>query len=418
MNTKGRVTCTRPSLRRLLELVVRAEDLDDLVDVELLHRVARRSEVLARVEVLWMLGEVLADRRRHREARVGVDVDLAHRALRRLAQLLLGNADRVGELAAELVDRVDVLLRDAGRAVEDDREAGELLLDGLEDVERERGRDELARLLVARALLGLELVGAVRGADGDREGVAAGLGRELDHFLGLRVVALLGLDFVFDAGEDAELGLDRHVVLVRVVDDLLGELDVVLERKGAAVDHDRREAGVNAALASLVAVAVVEVEDDLRLLAAEFLGVLNRAFGHVAENRGVRVLARALGDLHDDGRLGLDRGLDDGLHLLHRVEVECGNGVTALDRLCEHFLGVDETKLLVADHLWVSPCDFPIFGNCARVYQKLAEKSRAPGGIRQKTRASRKMGDLVGYSGFEPLTSSVSRKRSNRVKWG
>ena len=165
MNTKGRVTCTRPSLRRLLELVVRAEDLDDLVDVELLHRLARRSEVLARVEVLWMLGEVLADRRRHREARVGVDVDLAHRALRRLAQLLLGNADRVGELAAELVDRVDVLLRDAGRAVEDDREAGELLLDGLEDVERERGRDELARLLVARALLGLELVGAVRGAD-------------------------------------------------------------------------------------------------------------------------------------------------------------------------------------------------------------------------------------------------------------
>ena len=184
MNTKGRVTCTRPSLRRLLELVVRAEDLDDLVDVELLHRVARRSEVLARVEVLGMLGEVLADRRRHREARVGVDVDLAHRALRRLAQLLhralrrlaqllLGNADRVGELAAELVDRVDVLLRDAGRAVEDDREAGELLLDGLEDVERERGRDELARLLVARALLGLELVGAVRGADGDRERVAA-----------------------------------------------------------------------------------------------------------------------------------------------------------------------------------------------------------------------------------------------------
>ena len=265
------------------------------------------------------------------------------------------NADRVGELAAELVDRVDVLLRDAGRAVEDDREAGKLLLDGLEDVECERRRDELARLGVTRALLWLELVGAVRGADGDRERVAAGLGGELDDFLGLRVVALLGLDLVFDAGEDAELGLDRHVVLVRVVDDLLRELDVLLEGKGASVDHDGREAGVDAALARLEAVAVVEVEDNLRLLAAELLGVLDRAFGHVAENRGVRVLAGALGDLHDDGRLGLDRGLDDGLHLLHRVEVERGNGVAALDRLCEHFLGVDETKLLVADHLWVSP---------------------------------------------------------------
>ena len=190
-------------------------------------------------------------------------------------------------------------------------------------------------------------------------------------------MALLGLDFVFDAGEDAELGLDRHVVLVRVVDDLLGELDVVLERKRAAVDHDGREAGVNAALASLVAVTVVEVENDLGLLAAEFLGVLNGAFGHVAENRGVRVLAGALGDLHDDGRLSLDRGLDDGLHLLHSVEVERGNGVTALDRLCEHFLGVDETKLLVADHFRFLLVIFPIFGNYARVYQKSAAKSRA-----------------------------------------
>ena len=130
----------------------------------------------------------------------------------------------------------------------------------------------------------------------------------------------------------------------------------MLSLKGSELpDHDGREAGVDAALARLVAVAVVEVEDDLRLLAAEFLGVLHGAFGHVAENRGVRVLARALGDLHDHGGLGLHRGLYDGLHLLHRVEVERGNGVAALDRLCEHFLGVDETKLLVADHLWVSP---------------------------------------------------------------
>ena len=167
-----------------LELVVRAENLHDLVDVHLLHALAGRGEVLARIEVTRILSEVLADRSRHRETRVGVDVDLANRALRGLAELFLGNADGVGKLAAELVDRVDVLLRNRAGAVEDDREAGELLLNGLEDVERERRRDELARLLVARALLGLELVGAVRGADGDREGVAARLGGELDHFLG------------------------------------------------------------------------------------------------------------------------------------------------------------------------------------------------------------------------------------------
>ena len=154
----------------VLELVVGTEHLADLVHVERLHRIARRRQVLARIEVARVLREVLADRRGHRETRVAVDVDLAHRALRGLAELLLRNADRVGKLAAELVDRVDVILRNAGRAVEDDREARELLLDGLEDVERQRRRNELAGLLVARALRRRELVGAVARADRDREG--------------------------------------------------------------------------------------------------------------------------------------------------------------------------------------------------------------------------------------------------------
>ena len=278
----------------LSELAVRTKHIHNLVDVEFLHLLAGRTEVLARVEVARVLREVLAHSRGHRETGVGVDVDLAHRALRGLAQLLFRNADRIGKLAAVLVDRVDAVLRDRARAVQHDREAGKLLLVRLEDVERQRRRDELARLGIARALRGGELVRAVRGADGDRERVAARLGRELDHFLGLRVVALGRRNLVLDAREDAQLRLDGDVVLVRVVDDLLRELDVLLEGKGAAVDHDGREARINAALARLVAVAVVEVEDDLGLLAAEFLGVLDGAFGHVAENRGVRVLAGAL----------------------------------------------------------------------------------------------------------------------------
>ena len=85
--------------------------------------------------------------------------------------------------------------------------------------------------------------------------------------------------------------------------------------------------------------------------AAKLLGVFDRALRHVAEDRGVRVLARALGDLHDDGGLRLDGGLDDRLHLLHRVEVERRDGVPALDGLREHLLRVDETEFLVADHV-------------------------------------------------------------------
>ena len=43
----------------LLSLVVRAENLLNLVDVELLHVVACRTEVLTRVELTWLLCEDL-----------------------------------------------------------------------------------------------------------------------------------------------------------------------------------------------------------------------------------------------------------------------------------------------------------------------------------------------------------------------
>ena len=51
-----------------------------------------------------------------------------------LAQLLLGDADGVGHLAAVLVDHLHILLGHGGRAVEHDGEAGQALGDLLQDV--------------------------------------------------------------------------------------------------------------------------------------------------------------------------------------------------------------------------------------------------------------------------------------------
>ena len=147
-------------------------------------------------------------------------------------------------------------------------------------------------------------------------------------------------------------------MLVGIGNDLLRELDVLGERKVRAVNHDGRETGVNAALASFIAVTVVEVKNDLRLLAAEFLSVFNRALRHVAENRGVGILASTLRDLHNNRRFSFDCRLNDGLHLLHRIEVECRDGIAALDGLSEHLLGINETKFLIADHFWFLLMDF------------------------------------------------------------
>ena len=70
-----------------------------------------------------------------------------------LAQLLLGDADGVGHLAAVFVDHLHILLRDGGRAVQHDGEAGQTLGDFLQNVEAQRGRHKDA-VGVAGALLG------------------------------------------------------------------------------------------------------------------------------------------------------------------------------------------------------------------------------------------------------------------------
>ena len=86
--------------------------------VEFLHFVAGGAEILARVELAGLVVKDLADGGGHRETAVGVNVDLADGALGSLAELLLGDADCVGQVAAVLVDDVDIFLRYGGRAVE------------------------------------------------------------------------------------------------------------------------------------------------------------------------------------------------------------------------------------------------------------------------------------------------------------
>ena len=155
------------------------------------------------------------------------------------------------------------------------------------------------------------------------------------------------LDFVFHTGEHAEFSFDGHVVLVSVFNNLLGEGDVVFVRKSGTVDHHGRETVVDAVLAEFERVTVVEVEHDLRIGAAEFLGVFNSTLGHVAEDGAVGVVAGTLRDLHDHRRLLLDSSLHDGLHLFHGVEVESRDSVATLNSLCKHFPGVHQAEFLV-----------------------------------------------------------------------
>ena len=129
-------------------------------------------------------------------------------------------------------------------------------------------------------------------------------------------MGFFSLDFIFHTGEHAEFSFDGHVVLVSVFNNLLGEGDVVFVRKSGTVDHHGRETVVDAVLAEFERVTVVEVEHDLRIGAAEFLGVFNST-------------------------------------LFHGVEVESRDSVATLNSLCKHFPGVHQAEFLVRNcHLF------------------------------------------------------------------
>ena len=95
---------------------------------------------------------------------------------------------------------------------------------------------------------------------------------------------------------------------------------------------------------------MVEVEHNLRMLAAELLGILYSTLGEVAEDGAVSIVTGTLGNLHDNGRLCLDGSHDDGLHLLHGVEVESGDSIATGYGSLEHLAGINETQILVIYH--------------------------------------------------------------------
>ena len=217
--------------------------------------------------------------------------------------------------------------------MEHDGEAGQALGDLFQNVETQ-GRGNQNALFIAGALLGLELISAVRGADGDGQRVAAGLGNELLDLLGAGVGSLVSgdLHIVLDAGQSAQLGLDHNAVIVGILHDLLGDLDVLGKGLAGSIDHDGGEAAVNAALAGLEVRAVVQMQNDGDIGAA-----LHSGLYQLHQIGVVGIGAGALGNLQDHGSVLLLASLGDALHDLHIVDVERADGIAAIIGFLEHF---------------------------------------------------------------------------------
>ena len=148
----------QPPLKMYLRLAVAAENIDQLVHNHCLDVGAGGLEVLTRIEMIGMLRKILADGAGHCQTQVGVDVYLADRHGSSLAELILGNADRTGHIAAVFVDHANKLLRNGGRTVQHYRETGQTSLYILEYIKTQ-----------LRLGAGLELICAMAGADRNGE---------------------------------------------------------------------------------------------------------------------------------------------------------------------------------------------------------------------------------------------------------
>ena len=163
-------------------------------------------------------------------------------------------------------------------------------------------------------LFALEFVGAVASCRWRRPANPAGFLDEFDGFLRIGVMAarwngrrLLRLRRTARRPGGPVRLRRTQLCLWAYSTTLLADLDVLLERLVAGVNHHAGEPFVNALLAQLEGVAVVQVDGD---------GDVGQADGGLDEfleiNR-VGVLARALGNLEHQRRLFLFAGLDDGL---------------------------------------------------------------------------------------------------------
>ena len=108
--------------------------------------------------------------------------------------------------------------------MQNDREARQTAGDFFQNVETKGRRNEDA-LFVARALRRRELVRAVRGADCNREGIAPGAFYEFLYIFrtGIGRILVAYLDFVFDAGQRAQLCLNDNAALMGILYDLTGD---------------------------------------------------------------------------------------------------------------------------------------------------------------------------------------------------
>ncbi len=182
------------------------------------------------------------------------------------------------------------------------------------------------------------------GADGDGQRIEPGF---RDEILGLHrvgeMVLYLGVAqsravAVFNAAQASQLAFDSDAQRMGVLDDSFRDRDILFVGVWRfavfgqrPVHHNRGESQRNGFLAGLQTVAVIEMHGH------GDMGVfLHGRFHQFFEINHLAVFQRAAAGLDNHRAVGVVGGLHDGLDLLHVVDVECANAITAFCGLIQN----------------------------------------------------------------------------------
>ena len=136
---------------------------------------------------------------------------------------------------------------------------------------------------------------------------------------------------ILDAGELTELSFDNDAMLMGISNDFLRAFDVLFELILGAIEHNGREAIIDAGFAGLEIRTMIEVQSDRNIVD------LKRCFDEVTEIRALGILACAGGSLEDNRGIQLCSCFRDTLYNLHVVDVESTDGEAAFISFLEHF---------------------------------------------------------------------------------
>ena len=304
-------------------LALAAKYVFDLVSNYVLYVLTCNGQILSRIEVVRMLEHYLTDACGQAQTKVRVDVDLAHCRSCSLTQLIFRNADSVLQSSAVLVDDLYILLRYRRCSVKNDRESRDLLLDLMQNIETK-----------LRLCARFELERAMACTNRDSQRVYTGLGYELFYLFRLCIGRILCgyMYIILNTSQLSKLCLYYYAVSMRILNNLLCNLNILLERILGSIDHNGGKSTVYTGLADLEVCAVIQMQSDRNIRILDY-SCLNQ----LLQISRVRILSCACGYLKDNRGMQLSCCLCDSLYNLHVVHIESADCIAAFICFFEHF---------------------------------------------------------------------------------